>query len=173
MAAFEILTDDWKKIPQNLRYLIITGFLLIANTWLLDHWGTSKIYTVLGYDIRDFSYSTGFILIFLTFVILIAKQIYISPRNIYYRIKYPISKLNKSFYLVWFNGKLILFDYKKKKYFHVHPWETAQDLLFVGLGEQLSEKFSSTIQVQIATPGASLTIDAGKYKNGGSINTQI
>lgn len=173
MATFEILTDDWKKIPQNLRYIILAGIFLIANTWLLDHWGTGKIYTIFGWDVRDAGYSFGFSVILFSFILLIAKQLGYLIIGFRYRLKYPISKLNKSFSLAWFNGRLILFDHKQKKYFHVLPWETAQDLLFVGMGEQLQDKFETDKKIIINVFGSTRTIDISQYKDGGDINTQI
>jgi hypothetical protein len=72
--------------------------------------------------------------------------------------------------LGWFNGKLMLFDKKSKKYFHVYPWETAQDLLFVSKGDHYPFDFAPDIPIPIGETSEILEIS--EYSNGGSINTQ-
>jgi len=70
---------------------------------------------------------------------------------------------------VWFNGKLILFDKEKKKFHHIYPIETAQDLLFAGTGTYLERNFGDDQQVKVSE---STSIDIGKYSDGGAINTR-
>ncbi len=62
---FDFLYNDWKKIPQNLRYFIWLGVFLIFNSWLLDHWGLPNPYSFWVWDIRQFGYSLGISLIVL------------------------------------------------------------------------------------------------------------
>ncbi len=170
MSNFDFLTDDWKKIPQNLRFLVISGGFLIFNSWLLDHWGRKRPYLLWNWDVRSFGYSLGLTLILIALGLLVAKQFIYFGRIIYFRKMYPINKLNLTYYLVWFNGTLYLFDKKPKKYYHVLPWETAQDLLFVGKGIKLPGGFSNEV---IPIPNSSKSLDPKKYSNGGNINTQI
>lgn len=170
MEIPNFLTDDWKKIPQNLRYVFIVGVLLIFNSWLLDHWfNTTQVYYFWGLDIRYLGYSIGLTLIIACFILIIVKQFYLFSLVWWYRQKYSMSKLDKTYHLLWFNGKLMLFDNNSKFYYHVYPWETAQDLLFVSKGWYLSVGFD---------PGKEYLVDektifkTKKYKNGGSLNTQ-
>lgn len=169
MGIAEFLTDDWKKIPQNLRYLTLAGSFLIFNTWLLDHWGREKPYTFWGWDMRSFGYSLGLSFILLGFLLLISKQFFYFGRVAFYRRKYPLDKLNREFYLAWFRGKLMLFDKKQKTYHHVLPWDTAQDLFFVGKGFQIEESFDPRAEYAL---DKDTFLNAKTYKSGQSINTQ-
>lgn len=170
MGFLGLLTDDWKKIPQNLRYVIIAGISLIFNSWLLDHWGSDGVYKYLGMDIRGSGYNLGLSLIFFGFALLIGKQFFYLGRLIYLRKKYPESDIEHGYYLIWFKGKLILFNTKEKKYYHVYPWDTAQDLLFVGKGQSMNENFDPINRPKI--PVNNQIFDLTGYKNGGSINTR-
>jgi len=169
------ITDDWKKIPQNYRYLILAGIFLIFNTWLLDHWGTTSPYLFFNIDIRQGGYNIGFLLIILAFTILIMKQFTSFGKLLRYRMRYPPEKLDIDYYLVWFNGKLMLFDVKNKpkKYFHVYPWETAQDLLFVGKGMVVLTGFMPNVITKFPANYEGKMLDLKDFKNGGAINTQI
>jgi len=88
-----------------------------------------------------------------------------------YKKKYPIEKLGITFYLIWFNGKLMLFDKNEKKYYHVYPWETAEDLQFVSYGKHIKDNFPDPENPKIKISDDN-TLDTTKYTNGGSINTQ-
>lgn len=164
-------TEDWKKIPQNLRFLIIAGMLLVFNTWLLDHWGKESVYLFWGLEIRAFGYSLGTTLVFFAFGLLVAKQLLFFYKIVRFRKKYPINKLDESYYLVWFNGKLILFDRKEKKYYHVFPLETAQDLMFVSRGFGVSTDFVASSLKEFPVNVSGKRIRMKEYENGGSINT--
>ena len=176
MEFLKFLSEDWKKIPQNLRYLILAGGFLMFNSWLLDHWGENEPYLLWWkLDIRVFGYSLGFTLIMLCFSLLVLKQFFYFGRVIWYRKKYSIEKLDKDFHLIWFKGKLILFDVGKEMYYHVFPWGTAQDLLFVGRGEKIPKSFDAVLtqKEDISVGNTGKTIKIKSYKNGGGINTQI
>lgn len=170
---FNFITDDWQKIPQNLRWLFIAGILLIFNTWLLDHWyGSNKAPFLVGwfsyFDVIE--YAVGYILILMCFGMLVSKQLIYFAILRKYRSRYDLQKIEKDFYLAWFNGKLMLFDVKDKKYYHIYPWETAQDLLFVGQGDQLPFEFAPDVSFPVGITG--VVVDVLNYKNGGSINTR-
>lgn len=169
MDLFNILVDDWKKIPQNLRYFFIAGAFLIFNSWLLDHWGSGRLYLFWGFDIRNIGYNLGLSLILLCFLFLLTKQVLYFKNIIIYRRRYPIKELNIKFHLVWFNGRLILFDKSTKKHHHIYPIETAQDLLFAGTGTYIPKNFGDDKLVQVTE---NLTIDISKYSDGGAINTR-
>lgn len=174
MNALEFIFDDWKKIPQNYRYLIITGVSLIFNSWLLDHWGSPQPYKYFGIDIRPHSYNLGLTLVFLALFLLVAKQFLYFGKIVWYRHKYPLNKLDIDFYLVWFNGKLILFDEKNKpkQYFHVYPWETAQDLLYVGKRFTIPVDFMPNSMMEFPANHERKILKLKNYRNGGSICTQ-
>lgn len=169
MDLFNLLIDDWKKIPQNLRYFFLAGGFLIFNSWLLDHWGSEKPYLFWMFDIRYLGYSLGLTLILLCFLFLLAKQILYFKSVLIYRNRYPIKELNNKFFLVWFNGKLYVFDKAKKKYHHVYPLETAQDLLFAGTGTHVEGKLGESNSIQISE---SISLDTRRYADGGAINTR-
>lgn len=168
-SFFTALGDDWKKIPQNFRYLILIGSFFIFNSWLLDNWGNNKLYLFFGKDIREYGYNFGLLLILIAFAFIISRQGDVLRKTVFYRFKYPINMLNETFYLFWFNGKLMLFDNKKMQYFHAYPWETAQNLLFVGQGEEIKENFENSKKAKLAVTGDSKVVDINKYKKGGSI----
>lgn len=170
------LADDWKKIPQNLRYVFLAGVLFIFNSWLLDHWlpNGQLPYKYLGcWDIRPISFNLGLSLILISTIIIVLKQFYLFGAVQIYRRKYPLNNLNKTYYLCWFKGKLMLFDKKNKKkklYYHVYPWETAQDLLFVGRGWKFQADFKEGAEYCYDEDGSLFSTKG--YKNGGSITTQ-
>jgi hypothetical protein len=174
MEVLNFLTDDWKKIPQNYRYLILSGVFLISNSWLLDHWGNTKAYTYFGFDIRESGYSMGLTLIFIALLIIVAKQINSFRKVLLYQHKYPVEKLDTDFYLVWFNGKLMLFDAKSKpkRYYHVYPWETAQNLLFVGRGFEVQTSFMPNTLIEFQVNFEGKMIKFSDFQNGGAICTQ-
>jgi len=176
---WELLKNDWEKVPQNIRYLLEIGIALIANTWILDHWLSHHRlpYLFLGYfDIRSFSYNVGQLLILISIIFVLAKQV-IQLRNlpellINYKTRYSIKDIGTKFDLVWFNGKLILFDYVLKKYYHVYPWETAQDLNFTSYGTHVIDKFPDPSNSKINIAKGKI-IDVNKFTNGGTINTTV
>lgn len=169
MNPFEFIFDDWKKIPQNLRYFFLAGVFLIFNSWLLDHWGLKNPYLFWGIDIRQLGYNIGLSIIIVGFFALLLKQLFYFKNIIWYRWKYPIKNLEYNFFLVWFNGKLYLFDSKTNKRHHIYPFETAQDLLFVGKGKFISKNLEDAELIQVSD---ALSIDVRKYKEGQPINTR-
>lgn len=166
-----LLADDWKKIPQNYRYLIIGGAFFIFNSWLVDHWGSYSYKYLLTIDIGLISYYVGLILIIIGFIILIGKQIFSYANVLNLRRKYPVSKIYKDFVIVSFNGKWILFDKKTKEYHHLVPWETVQDLQFVSWETYVNYGFDPNSKNMINLNNKK-KIDISKYKIGGSINTR-
>lgn len=169
MKIFDFITDDWKKIPQNIRYFFITGASFIFISWLIDHWGTEGIYRFWGLDIRKIGFNLGLTFIFLGLIFLVIKQLFIFKNVIEYRRKYPIEEINHKFYLVWFKGRLILFDKDKKEYHHIYPRGTAQDLLFSGTGNYEDSDFENATNVKISD---AISINVKEYKDGGAINTR-
>jgi hypothetical protein len=168
---FAFITDDWKKIPQTTKYVFAFGAFLIFIVWLVDHWGGNIIYTLFGWDFRHFFFEFGVVVIILAFVPLIYTQWVYWKRALRYRMKYPLSELNKTFYLVWFKGKLHLFDIPENKYYHVTPWETAQDLFFINVGIRFDYDLKdapSTIKLDEKN-----SIQMSSYANGGVINTRL
>lgn len=167
--------DEWQQIPLNSRYLIVSGIFLIFNSWLLDHWRPNNQLPFLFWglwDIRTLSYSTGFSLILIVSFIFLIKRLF-NLGNIVkkYRGKYPIGDVGRTYSLVWFSGKLILFDEKEKKYYHIYPWETAQDLEFVSYGTHVKDSFPNPINKMVVLDNGQ-KLNVLKYSNGGSINTQ-
>jgi hypothetical protein len=170
----DFISEDWKKIPQNIRYIFLFGFFLIFNSWLLDHWGHEIPYKLIGkFDLREFGYNLGFILIIFGFLIISIKQFIIYKNIIIYRKKYPIEKLDTDYYLFWYDHKLWLIDTKSKTYYHVHPWETAQNLLFTSYGYKINEDFRKVDELKYNDGSIPIIINMKKYKYGGQINTQI
>ncbi len=170
----DFLIDDWKKLPQSFRLLIICGLLLIVNSWLLDHWRPNNQLPFLyfGQDIRQISYTIGFSLILLAILLVVIQKIrHIEGPITSYKEKYSIENIDKTFHLIWFSGKLMLFDNKDNKYYHVYPWETAQDLNFVSFGKHVNDHFPDP-QNKIVLIDDKKKVDLTKYSNGGSINTQ-
>lgn len=89
-----------------------------------------------------------------------------------YRRKYPLKKLNIDFFLISFNGKVILFDIKEKKYYHIFPWTTAEDLLFVGLWNYLERDFPPQQQDLLQIGHTNRYMEFMSFKDGGIINTR-
>lgn len=172
MENFNFFTDDWKKIPQNYKFIIIGGLILISNSWLLDHWGQNRTYLFWGFDIRFIGYNIGLSLILLCFVLLIVKQLLNIPKLLWYRNKYPIKKLNIDFFLISFKGKVILFDLKDKKHYHIFPFTTAEDLLFVGLWSYLEKDFPPEQEDLLQVGHTNKHRKFKDFNDGGIINTR-
>lgn len=169
---FGFITDDWKQIPQNIRYVLLFGVFSIFHTWLLDHWG-SNVPLFFGVNLREISYILGVVFVVVGFILLVGKQLLFFYKVINYRLRYPLNKLDQDYYLVWFKGKLILFDKKGgKKYYHVHPWETAQKLYFVNRGKYVEMQFLPKDLHRMSVNNKGDIINVAEYDNGGSINTE-
>ena len=169
MQIFDFITDDWKKIPQNIRYFFMAGTTFIFVSWLVDHWGGVEVKRFWGLEISDIAFSLGSTLILIGLAFLLVKQFYIFIIVTKYRRGFPIDELNSKFYLVWFNGKLILFDKEKTEYHHIYPFQTAQDLLFIGTGTYVESNFENTNTVKISE---NISIQVKDYADGGAINTR-
>lgn len=169
---FNLIKDDWKKIPANYRFLILAGSFLIFNSWLLDHWGSENVYLFWGFDIRALGYSVGFTLILFSFLFLVFKQFLYFKAGLMYRKKYPIRKLNKDFFLISFRGYAVLFDKKTKKYHHIVPYETAQDLLFVDQWTYIGKSFPPEPTYLLRVGTSNLSHEFKLFTDGGAINTR-
>src|SRR6266851_5752978 len=137
MDIFGFIKEDWKKVPQNNRYLILSGATLIFIDWFTDHWG--KSYSYFGKDYHQWFFNLGitFILIGIVMmaVLMLIKQFFALSIMTNYRTIYPIDKVNETFSLVLFKGRMILFDKRdsnKKRAYHVATSNTAIDLGFWG-----------------------------------------
>lgn len=170
---FNFLTDDWKKIPANFRFLLLIGAFLIFNTWLLDHWGTIEPYRLWYIDIRSIGYSLGLTIIFFGCLLLITKQLWFFSNIVYLRWKYPLSKLNKDFFLISFRGYIVLFDKKKNLYHHIYPFATVQDLTFVDCWSYVSNDFPPDTELLIPVGNKNLYHKFKLFDDGGPINTRV
>lgn len=89
-----------------------------------------------------------------------------------FKKKYPLKKLNRDYHLIWFHrGKLYLFDKKEKLFYHIEPWETAQDLSFTDVGEKVEFGLDSKSEINIPVDGG--TVRPSDYGDGGKINTTV
>lgn len=171
----ELIKDDWNKSPQRIRLLVEVGVALVFNAWILDHWLIHRRlpFLFLGYfDIRILCYNVGQSLILLAIISIVIKQLWNFPKLlINYKTRYPIKDIGRKFDLIWFNGKLILFDHKSMTYYHVYPWETAEDLNFVSYGTHVQDHFPNPQNSKIKINKKDL--DTSLYENGGSINTMV
>ena len=172
---WDLIKDDWNKLPENVRYFLEIGVVLVFNSWVLDHWLPNRNlpFEFLGrFDIRAACYNIGQSFILISIIFVVVKQLWNLPKLINnYKVRYPIKELGNKFDLVWFSGKLILFDHKEKKYYHVYPWETAQDLNFVSYGIHVEDHFPDPKNPKIEITKDKM-LDIAKYNNGGSINTR-
>ena len=169
------IKSDFEKLPQNIRYLFIFGSFLVFNAWILDHWLPNRVLPYLffnHFDIRAISYNSGMVLLLIGLVAVTLKQLISIPSLIRgYNRRYQIKDMGSKFDLVWFNGKLILFDHAEKKYHHVYPWETAEDLDFISYGTHVQDKFPNPATPKVKLDSGSI-VDTTQYQNGGSVNTR-
>ena len=173
---WNLIQNEWEKIPQSLRTFIEIGVVLVFNSWLLDHWnlsGTLPCKYLGKFDLREISYNLGMTAIYVSLGIIVLRLIISFPQVVSnYKNKYPTKNIGKTFELVWFNGKLMLFEHKKKLYYHVYPWETAQDLDFISYGTHVEDHFPNPNNVKVKLDSGKM-LDTSEYKNGGSINTTV
>lgn len=168
--SFNFFSEDWKSTPQNVRYFFFAGAFLIFMSWLIDNWGKKGAPLFWGIDIRNLSFSIGFTIIIIGFGFLILKQIIIFARIIFYKKKYPLKNLGVTFAIRWYGGRLYVFDSCEKKYFHVFPWQTAQDLLLIGpkvFRSRASIEDDKDTEVKIGDN----VYKIDKFSDGGFINT--
>lgn len=68
----------------------------------------------------------------------------------------------------------MLFDtkYKPKKYYHIHPWGTAQDLLFVRRGSSVETSFMPNAIEKFPANYEGKMLTLKDFVNGGIISTQ-
>src|SRR6185312_17526567 len=102
MVVFGLIKEDWKSVPQNYRYFMITGITLLAIDWITDHW--SKTYYLFGHDFHQLFFNVGIVLILLFFVLILSKQFLVASLTAHYRDIYPLDKVNQTYSLVMFNG---------------------------------------------------------------------
>lgn len=89
-----------------------------------------------------------------------------------FKRKYHPKGLGKDYHLIWFHrGKLYLFDRKEKLYYHIEPWETAQDLSFTDVGKKVEFGLDPKSEIEIPVDGS--TVRPSDYENGGKINTTV
>ncbi len=175
--VFGLIGNDWEKIPQNYRYLLLAGGFFVFNSWLLDHWNESRSWIYWGLDFPQISYFIGLILIVLGFTILVFRQFMVFANIWNLRRKYPISGVNKDFYIFNFGDPWYLFDNRSKQYFHIVPYSTVRDLHFEGLN--ISVQFDKG-KIAEFVPGLAMDVRVGKgkwisidkFSNAGIINTK-
>ena len=90
------------------------------------------------------------------------------------RAIYPLDKLNESFSLLMFEGRMILFDKKGKvkKAYHVETSATATDLGFWGFEQDVpltTYKKAVEHELEIGEP---INVKVVEYKYSGTINTR-
>ena len=171
MDFLGFLKEDWQKIPQNLRYFVISGTILLVIDWTSYHWSKGVNYTYLGKNYHQFFFNLGVSLILLGFLLIIAKQIFVVVNLQRFRYRYSLKNLNITYGLIWFNGKLYLFDKKKKTASHITPAETASDLSFWGVGVPYPGSFEEA-QVHGLEVGDPVNIKVKDYNLAGPINTR-
>lgn len=165
--VLNFLSNDWQKIPQNYRFLLLAGSFFILNAWLVDHW--TKDIHFLGSLLSVISYYSGLILVILGLILLVIKQFWGFFKIIYYRNKYKVNKNGKDFNIISFGNPWYLFDKKKKKYYHIEPYETVQDLQFEGLNIVANSEFNSHLGIQIKK---NKYLYVKNYLYAGKINTR-
>lgn len=171
MGIPEFIKGDWERLPQSIRYSVLSGLSLIFLSWLANDMNSSFDTTLFGWDFRRSFFSAGAIIIFVGLFLVLWKQV-ISYKNLAkWRIKYPIRKLDKSFTLIWFKGRLMLFDRKSKMAYHIHPWETAIDLYFVGHGHSVAIDYDDAVRSERQF-GKPINIKINDYPYVGQINTR-
>lgn len=172
---WNLIKKDWEKLPQNIRYLFEVGVFLVFNSWVLDHWlpNNELPFKFLGrFDIRGLCYSTGQLFVLVSIVFVAIKHLINFPKLMTnYKTRYPIKDLGKKYDLVWFSGKLVLFDHRNKRYYHVYPWETAHNLDFVSFGVHVEDHFPNPKSSKIKIDKK--VLDTTEYEDGGDINTAV
>lgn len=130
----------------------------------------SEIVQAIGIGVGAFLGGLGGLSIFKDLLEKIKKQRKIDQL----RNRYNNANLDNKFHLVWFSGTLFLFDefnQDDKKFFHVRPWDTAEDLDLVSYGVKVQDKFPNPLTPIVKLDGGK-ELDTTKYRNCGTINTQ-
>ena len=175
----ELIKDEWRNIPLNIRYLILAGLACIGLSWLVDNWGEFGPPKFFGYlNINTFLFTIGTLSFFAGIILIIIKQVLIYPKNWFYirklRKKYPIEKKNDTFYLVSFNGHYVIFDKEEKEYHRIYHQGTANDLRLTHEAYKIKTDFTEWEKNKIDIPLPNdIIVQASKYKQGKPFNTQL
>lgn len=129
MPIPEFLSKDWQKIPQNFRFFILSGVLIISIVLANNQFGDPQQLAYL-WLYRDVLFNIGILLVLVGVGLVLYKQIIFAKEIRSLRKKYPISSRDKSFYLVHFGDPIYLLDNNDKLAYHIHPLKTARDLSF-------------------------------------------
>lgn len=176
--SIKLIQEDWSKLSSTTKLLILhlVGFLLL--TWIN---GSLKLnfYSQLFVNpietiIHQIPFVIANIIVCVSFIFSLAQSIYISLRIIYFRMKYPLINLNKTYYIISFKGRYMLIDTDKKEMKWIASWRTAIDLDFGG--EYTSKEINinsenAQIDTTVTTKnGTQLNLKDYPYK--GTIHTQ-
>lgn len=171
MSVAEFLSKDWQKIPQNFRFFILSGVLMIAIVLTNDQFGSEDL-TYLGLSRNNF-FNIGIGLVLAGIGLVLYKQIILANAIRKLRQKYPVSEINKSFYLVHFGDPIYLLDSRDKLVYHVYPLKTARDLSFnlytYDAGMTFEE--AKTKDFELGTNGDKVHFKVNDYEFAGQINT--
>jgi hypothetical protein len=102
---------NWEGIPASARYCILVGLVLLGLDWISDvwwhyyRWGIFNFHHIF-FDLGNIFICLGLIIIPLTAFFTLS--IYTNNRSLY-----SPDKAYNTFYLVSFNGCLVLFDHTK------------------------------------------------------------
>lgn len=173
----DAIREEWGKLAPAVQYVVLLCSLFIVSIWLdkqLDLIFFKEIYNF-PIDIFRLTLSQlifGLSLVFLTslFLMGLILRFLISLRVIWYKFRYPLRNLNKSFYIVYCSGRAFLIDKEKKQIRWVKSWQTALDLDFAWEWTDLKSVDLSQPngqKIQITTKdGKSINLSNYKYADG-------
>lgn len=170
MTIPNFVSEDWRRIPQNLRYFILSGVLFLGVSWTADQ-------IRLNNNFRDLFFFTGVILISIGVILLLFKQMWLPIKLNFYRHRYPLRDLYRTFCLVRFNDRIILFDSRhkdRKRSYHIHPLETARDLHFNTHALSINDDFDRARlgNATIGQRGDMVYVKVNNYEYRGVIDTR-
>lgn len=155
------------KIPENLKILeyflgnralrlLLAGWILLVFSNFLGQ-DTLNRYC---YDFLCLSVAipTGIILVIFGILIFLCEWINAERKICLYKERYPISNLDKKFYLLKFGNPAYLIDNDRKKIYWIKSWQTAIDLEFTSFWTDISGK----LEDYLSEPHQMITTKSGK-----------
>lgn len=135
----DLVISAWVRLSYATQHSIIIGGMLLASIWIDNQLKVNFYQSLFACGLtalhnEQVVFFLGSLFIFLplllTFLFSAYREIWSFIKIFIYRQLYPLSNLNKKFYLIHFNDQVFLLNNITKKIHWIKSWQTAIDLNF-------------------------------------------
>jgi hypothetical protein len=117
---------------RTAKSLFALSLSILVFVWLFQEINTGGNMVFSGMNLKQGILYLALSLFLISLVILISRIVFEICKIFYYRHKYPLNSLSKSYYLISFGGTVFLYDVCKKEKRWIASWQTATDLGYIG-----------------------------------------